>query len=262
LTRNAFCCVAAGLILLGTVLGSAPAVHQNSEINQPLDSGVVTHVYDGDTIRVTFADGQARRVRLIGVDTPERDDRRESERYWAEMATRFVIDQLLDKKVRLGYDREREDRFGRTLAFIWTESGELFNERLVRRGLSAAFLTYPFRTDYQDLFRKAQVQAEREGQGRWNRQSPPAVDIAEAGGHLGDYVSVRFRCAHAVAGRKYFFLWPADKRFQVLVSNTIVWPLPAVTFFQGKELTVTGILEEQKGLLKLYVLFSGQVSRS
>jgi len=196
------------------------------------------------------------------VDTPERDDRRESERYWAEMATRFVVDQLLDKKVRLGYDREREDRFGRTLAFVWTEGGELFNERLIRRGLSAAFLTFPFRPDYQDLFRKAQGQAEREGQGRWNKKSPSALDLAAVRGHVGDYVSVRFRCAHAVAGRKYIFLWTADRSFQALVSNTIAWPQPPVIFFQGQELTVTGILEEQKGLLKLYVLFPRQVSRS
>ena len=261
MTRKPVRAIAAGLILLATVLHSTPAVRQAPDKDQPLDPGVVTHVYDGDTVRVMFADGQARRVRLIGVDTPERDDRREVERYWAEMATRFVVFQLLDRKVRLGYDREREDRFGRTLAFVWTENGEFFNKRLVRCGFSSAFLTYPFRRDYQDLLRQAQSTAEREGQGRWGSSKPPAFDIASARGHLGEYVTVRFRCAHAVAGRKYYFLWTADRRFQVLVLNTIVQPQPAVTYFQGRELSVTGILEEQKGLLKMYVLFASQVSR-
>lgn len=258
---NAIPRVAAGLVLLALVLGGAPAVRQVPERDLPFDQGVVTHVYDGDTIRVMFDDGQARRVRLIGVDTPERDDRRLDERYWAEMATRFVVSQLLDRKVRLGYDREREDRFGRTLAYVWTGSGELFNERLVRRGFSSAFLTYPFRREHQDLLRRAQAQAEREGLGRWGRTRPTAVDVAGARGSLGEYVTVRFRCARAVAGRKYFFLWTADRRFQVLVLNTIVWPQPVVAYFQKRELSVTGILEEQKGLLKMYVLFAGQVSR-
>jgi micrococcal nuclease len=261
LTRNAAPRFAARLVLLALAFGGAPAVPQTPDSGRPLDRGVVTRVSDGDTIRVKFDDGQTRRVRLIGVDTPERADRRESGRYWAEMATRFVVHQLLDKRIRLSYDEEKEDRFGRTLAYIWTEDGELFNERLVRRGFSLAFLTYPFRRDYQDLFRKAQDQAKREGLGLWSRSGPPSVDVAAARGHLGEYITVRFRCARSVAGRTYVFLWTGDRRFQVLMLNTIVWPQPAVAYFEGKELSVTGILEEQKGSLKMYVLFAGQVSR-
>ncbi|GAG19345.1 unnamed protein product, partial [marine sediment metagenome] len=37
------------------------------------DVGIVTHVYDGDTIAVTFEDGRTEVIRLLGIDCPEMD---------------------------------------------------------------------------------------------------------------------------------------------------------------------------------------------
>ena len=248
------------LVSLALIACGPPAGGQTPESDSLSKPVYVTHVYDGDTIRVKSGDGAVRRVRLIGVDTPERDDRRENERYWAQMAARFVVHRLLDKQVRLSYDWEREDRYGRTLAYVWTEDGELFNRSLIREGFSPAFLVYPYRPDYQKLFRQEEKEARREGRGMWGKQPPPAVDVEQAGGHLGEYLSVRFRCGRVTGGRNYVFLWTSDMKFQVLVSKEVAWPEPAESFFLGKELVVTGILEGPQEPFKVYVFFPRQIS--
>ena len=248
------------LASLALIARCPPAGGQTPESDSLSEPVYVTHVYDGDTIRVKSGDGAVRRVRLIGVDTPERDDRRENERYWAQMATRFAVYRLLDKHVRLSYDWEREDRFGRALAYVWTEDGELFNRSLIREGFSPAFLVYRYRPDYQKLFRQEEKDARREGRGMWGKQAPPAVDVGQAGGRLGEYLSVRFRCGRVAGGRNYVFLWTSDMKFQVLVSKEVAWPEPAESFFLGKELVVTGILEGPQEPFKVYVFFPRQIS--
>ena len=83
---------------------------------------------DGDTIRVRLA-GAEERVRYIGIDTPERDERCFVDATEANEAL------LGDGPLRLEFDRERRDRYGRLLAYV--HAGETFvNLELVRRGFA------------------------------------------------------------------------------------------------------------------------------
>lgn len=208
-----------------------------------------------------FNDGSSRRVRLIGVDTFERDDPSEEKRYWAEMATRFAVQNLLGKTVRLSLDQDEEDRFGRILAYVWLEGAEPFNRILIGEGYSPAFLKYLYRRDYRESFGRAEADARRLGKGMWRKGEPAPLTAAEAGSHLGQYVCVRFRCGRLSEGRKYFFLWSDDRRFQALVSKDRVSRiLPDPGSYQGKELTATGVLEGEAAFTKIYVLFRRQLA--
>jgi endonuclease YncB( thermonuclease family) len=55
------------------------------------ENGLVTAVYDGDTIKVKFKSGLEKVVRLIGIDSPETDAAREEIKFRAYMAKRFVF---------------------------------------------------------------------------------------------------------------------------------------------------------------------------
>src|SRR5687767_10119123 len=72
----------------------------------------LVRVVDGDTIRARVA-GVEERVRYIGIDTPERD-----QRCFVE-ATRLNERLLRRGPLRLEFDRERRDRFGRLLAYVY-----------------------------------------------------------------------------------------------------------------------------------------------
>jgi micrococcal nuclease len=124
----------------------------------------VVEVVDGDTIRVDLG-GVETPVRLIGIDTPERDGPYTDEECFGERASRFTADALGDRVVELEFDVERTDRFDRTLAYVWLD-GDLFNERLLREGY-AVLATFPPNVEYVERLRAAQERARVDGSGLW-----------------------------------------------------------------------------------------------
>ena len=91
-------------------------------------SGVVKHVVDGDTVDVSFAITGIQRIRLVGVNTPERGE----EGY--EEAKEFVNRTCLWEEVKLDVDdREQYDRYYRILAVVYVNNTNL-NEKLLREG--------------------------------------------------------------------------------------------------------------------------------
>ena len=139
------------------------------------DVFVVRHVSDGDTL--ILRDGP--RVRLIGVDTPEMHDtqrNREDARRnrlsektvgeFAEKAKQFVREAVEGRSVRLEYDWQRTDKYGRTLAYVYREDdGYFLNEAIVREGYGFAYLAFPFKLSEE--FRSLAREAQKEGRGLW-----------------------------------------------------------------------------------------------
>ncbi len=124
----------------------------------------VVDVTDGDTIRVDLA-GVETPVRLIGIDTPEKDGPYTDQECFGELASRYTADALDDRDVELEFDVERTDRFDRVLAYIWL-NGELFNERILLDG-RAVLATFPPNVRYVDRFTEAERRARNEGTGVW-----------------------------------------------------------------------------------------------
>ncbi|MEW5899990.1 MAG: thermonuclease family protein [Acidobacteriota bacterium] len=222
-------------------------------------SGTVVFVFDGDTVKVKFEDGLERRVRLIGADAPELDDQREKIALWAQLAKRFAFFHLSGRRIRLTYDFEPLDKHGRVLAYIWTDEGRLFNELMIARGFGHAFLSYPFRSDYQRSFREAETEARNEKRGLWRDEGPEAVSLDEARPSLGDYVSIRFTPAEISENRFYVYLSVAGRKFEALIPRERRTLFPSAETLRGKELVATGLLEEFKGRLQIILFFPCQL---
>jgi micrococcal nuclease len=152
------------LVLLVGLLALACAADAAAPSTPGRTSVPVVEVTDGDTIRVDL-DGQETAVRLIGIDTPERDGPYTSLECFGEEASRFTHDALEGRTVELEFDVERTDRYGRTLAYLWLD-GALFNERLVRSGY-AVVTTFPPNVRYVEQFTAAQRSARDERRGLW-----------------------------------------------------------------------------------------------
>lgn len=73
------------------------------------NTGIVLNVEDGDTFEL----GEGQRVRLLGVNAPERGEEKYVE------AKNYLGDVVLNKQVWLEYDRYQDDKFGRILAWVW-----------------------------------------------------------------------------------------------------------------------------------------------
>jgi micrococcal nuclease len=125
------------------------------------DWRTVVRVVDGDTL---LLDGNER-VRLIGVDTPESVDRRRPVEYYGKEASAFTRRLAEGKRVRLAFDQQRKDRYGRTLAYVHLEDGTLLNAEIIRQGYGQAYTRFPFR--YLEQFRAYEREAREQRRGLW-----------------------------------------------------------------------------------------------
>ncbi|MFV0458133.1 MAG: thermonuclease family protein [Actinomycetales bacterium] len=134
----------------------------------------VTKVIDGDTIWVSD-DGQRVKVRLLGIDSPETHDGPEC---FGEEATGHALQALGGRQVYLETDPSQgtQDRYGRTLAYVWVDGG-LFNLEQLDSGFAREYtFDQPYR--YQAAFRAGEQAARADGRGLWN---PEACDPSETG---------------------------------------------------------------------------------
>jgi len=70
--------------------------------------------------------------------------------------------------VRLEFDVQQKDRYGRLLAYVYLPDGRMLNEVLLEEGY-AALLTVPPNVKYAERLRKAQKRAVEEGKGLWKK---------------------------------------------------------------------------------------------
>jgi micrococcal nuclease len=81
----------------------------------------------------------------------------------AAEANRKLVD---GKTVRLQFDVQQLDRYGRTLAYVYLEDGTFVNAWLVEHGY-AQVMTVPPNVKYQELFLNLQREAREAGRGLW-----------------------------------------------------------------------------------------------
>ena len=140
--------------------------------------GAVTWVHDGDTIEIE----KLGKVRLIGIDTPEREDSprdqflekqgvqatRQREIY--RKAKAFNIRFVKGHTVSLTFDHPPRDRYGRLLAYVYLPDGRLLNRLLLEQGLAVVYRKFTFRMKTD--FLAAEEQARRAGVGLWEGRKP------------------------------------------------------------------------------------------
>ena len=123
---------------------------------------VVQRAVDGDTVLLVGG----RRVRYIGMDTPELHHPRKPVRAYAREAMEFNRRLVEGKQIRLEFDVDRRDKYNRLLAYVYLPDGTFVNAELVRQGY-AQLLTIPPNVKYADLFLKCQKEAREAKRGLW-----------------------------------------------------------------------------------------------
>jgi len=73
---------------------------------------------------------------------------------------------VLHKNIRLEFDKERYDKYGRLLAYVYLEDGTFVNAELVKQGYARAMSIKP-NTKCAGLFKQLQEEAKRENKGLW-----------------------------------------------------------------------------------------------
>jgi micrococcal nuclease len=124
----------------------------------------VVRVIDGDTIEVLLGGGDED-VRYIGVDTPETVKPGTPVQCYGPQASAYNHHLVEGQEVRLVFDRERRDIYGRLLAYVYLH-GRFVNAALARGGF-ARTLTIAPNTAHAPLFRRLAARAGQAGRGLW-----------------------------------------------------------------------------------------------
>jgi micrococcal nuclease len=137
-------------------VGLSACVSSASVARQEPDC-VLRQVVDGDT----FNCHDGRKVRLTGIDSPEREQRPYGEQ------SRQALLRLAPPgtRLRLEGDVAPRDRYGRVLAYVWAGS-TLINEALVQSGWAVLY-TVPPNVKYAKRLERAQQEARAHRAGLW-----------------------------------------------------------------------------------------------
>lgn len=181
--------LALGLLLsFGALAGTLPR------------DGICVRVVDGDTLEV-HAQGSVHRVRLVGVDTPEKHDSPKLKREAARtgkpvaeiqelgaVASKYTALAVQGQPVQLEYDPANteaghKDKGGRLLAYVWFRSKgkrALLNSRIILAGYGRAMTRYPYRRDRRTQFVAAEREAKKAQRGLWGKTLPelPEAEVA------------------------------------------------------------------------------------
>lgn len=141
--------------------------------------GTIERVIDGDTVAVRF-DGAVEKVRLIGVDTPEkRPSKRaslQSARSHQSLQSIMELGERASRMMRelapeglpvtIEYDVTPRDKYGRLLGHLFTQDGTMLNEEIIKRGY-AQLLTIPPNVKYVSRFQMALTESRAARRGLW-----------------------------------------------------------------------------------------------
>jgi micrococcal nuclease len=133
-------------------INNKPASNKNEE-----EVYQVKQVIDGDTIELE----SGQKVRYIGINAPDK-----GQNFYKE-ASSYNETLVSNKSVRLEYDVQKSDQYGRILAYVFVD--DIFvNLELIKAGLAVVY-TVPPNVKYTDMFVKAQKEAQEKEAGMWKR---------------------------------------------------------------------------------------------
>lgn len=156
--------------ITGSDFSLTPSSEQSIALPTSVDSLLgpyrVVRVVDGDTA-ILDIDGEEKRCRFIGIDTPESvhpDESKNSEE--GIDASKFTKQLLTDQNVYIDYDVQMQDKYGRELIYIYLEDGRMVQDILLSEGMATTMTIQP-NSKYASHFAELQQYARENSIGFW-----------------------------------------------------------------------------------------------
>lgn len=233
------------LLLFAALAGPAPA-----ECPPPPPTAeivTVRHVHDGDTLILE----DERKLRLLGYNAPEVARReRPAEALGAEARERLA--QWIEesgRRIRLQYDTELKDRYGRTLAHAFLGDRNVA-ELMLGSGLAAGLIIPP-NLRHADCYSEAERRARAQRRGIWELQSHQPADLKRLHAHRDRYTVLRARILKLEQDSGGSIVWlgadehsPRVKVF-IAAADLELFPHRRLKTLTGREVEVRGWLHRR-----------------
>lgn len=155
------------------------AVTDRAAATSRFESVKVTRITDGDTITVEGTDGRSRKVRILGVDSPEMALNGNPAEFFALEAKAFTEKILLNRSVYLERDNSDTDDYGRQLRYVWLDDpGRITAETIARVNFSALLISGGYAaayrsgddSKYRSFFLEYETDARAAHKGMWQNR--------------------------------------------------------------------------------------------
>ena len=201
------------------------------------ESVAVKYVYDGDTL--TLKDG--RKIRLIGVNTPERGRKGKPDEALALAAKQAVKNAVQtgnsrQRDVRLYVGREQSDAYGRTLGHLFVD-GQSLADMLLSKGLGWHVVVPP-NTGLAPCFAAAEKSARRKGEGLWRSSLPQFVATKKI--KQGGYQRVRGTVRKVRFAKAWWINFDDGFVAVIYPENQPYFDKSTVSAWRGKRLEIEG----------------------
>lgn len=212
----------------------------------------VTEVIDGDTIKL--ANGKL--LRYIGIDTPETRIKKNGKFLYSPQpfsleATQFNKDLVEGKSVKIEFDVEKVDKYGRLLGYCFVND-TFVNAKMLEEGYAVLY-SRPPNVKYTDLFVTVQRQAQSNQKGLWVVYA--IIDHAQANQYINQIRTVQGKVINTYKSPKCIFLnFGNDYRtdFTVVIFTNSLDSfyrkgIKPQDFYRGKTIRVSGRIRQYNG---------------
>lgn len=227
---------------MSTIFGT-PAIANNCSPSSNTEAATVKWVYDGDTVKLT--DG--RRIRIIGIDTPEMPRKNKNGEPFAGQATEALRAKLASHNyhVRLQIGKQAFDKYGRQLAHLFTPDHQNLSQWLLKQGFATSLLLYPNVT-FADCYREAEKSAQRTQKNIWSQSSFQTQTALQLDKNVTGYLRLK-GTVRRINHRKKRVTLILDEKIYITIKEPELTLFKKLDQLTGKTITVSGMLYRYKG---------------
>ena len=212
---------------------SAPLYADNCSVQQQFETAKVAHVYDGDTIKLV--DG--RKLRLIGINTPERGrDNKKDEPFYQKAKNQLQqIIQKNNNQIKVVFGKDKHDRYKRWLAHIFTPKNENITAKLLRNGMGFAVFIPP-NTQLLNCYKSAEHDAKKYKRGIWSHSYSRVINVTSLNKSARGFHQVKGTIDRIGESRSSFWLNLNSKSKVKFALRILKKELPYFTNLHPKDL--------------------------
>ncbi len=232
----------------------------SSKLGSP-EKAQVKWVYDGDTLLLK----DKRKIRVIGIDTPEVKHHKQKSQAYAAKA-REALRELLKRfnyHIILRYGAEKRDRYSRDLAHVYLPDGTNIANWLLQRGYAKS-MPIPPNIALARCYKIAEQKAQQQHLRIWRYQENQIKTATTLSPRYTGYIRLEARVKQLKHYKKSLIIMLDSNsrrtlRIKIKKKNLNYFKTLNLNKLRNKTIIVTGILKSHYGKRTIYVNYPTQL---
>ena len=230
------------VLFMSTFFVCAPLFPSPCSPLETTETAQVKWIYDGDTIKLN--DG--RKLRIIGIDTPEVSRRKKKSEAYARQATEQLRELLAknNNKIKILIGKQTHDKYKRLLAHVFTPDNINISQWMLNKGL-ATMLVIPPNERYASCYQSAEKKAQDKRLNIWKQSSFHIKKSRTLNKKYTGYIRLR-GTVQTIKRRKNKLTIQLENKIYITIKQPALARFKQLktTHLKGKHLLVTGILHK------------------